>query len=95
MSGTEYPYVNQNNIAKISVGLHWYKNHGSDIVGEEIIDGVTLHDLQDIFDVYMNTCLFNCWQVNAKHARLLKRLIKHKILIKKYTYFVVQEGYVV
>lgn len=91
--GTEYPYVKANNIEKINVGLRWYKNYGSDIVGEEIIDGITLHDLQDIFDVYMNNCLFNCWQVKAKQARLLKRLIKHKFSLNQYTYFIIQEGY--
>lgn len=95
MIGTEYPYVKVNNISKISVGLRWYKNYGSDIVGEELIDGITLHDLQDIFDVYMNNCLFNCWQVKAKQARMLKRLIKHKFSMKKYTYFIIQEGYLI
>ena len=92
MIGTDYPYVKVNAINEMSVKLRWYKTYGADVVGEEIIDDITLHDLQDIFDVYINSCQFNCWHVKTKHVRLLKKLITHKFSIRKYIYFIEQEG---
>ena len=89
----EYPRVPDDCKHKIQVKLRWFRKHGETLIGEESLEELTLHDLQDIFDVYINNALFNCWHVKTRHARVLQRLTNHRIAIKKFTYFVEQEGY--
>ncbi|MCW9012356.1 MAG: hypothetical protein OQL06_01135 [Gammaproteobacteria bacterium] len=88
-----YPRIPKNDEHKIRVKICWYKKHSEAQMGEEILDELTLHDLQDIFDVYINNALYNCWHVKTRHARALQRMTQHRIAIKNYSYFVEQEAH--
>ncbi len=88
----KYPRVPDDFINKIHVRLCWYKKHGESLVGEEELDFLTLHDLQDIFDVYIDNHSLNIWHVKTRQARSLQRLISHRIKINKFIYFVEQKS---
>lgn len=88
----EYPRVPDDYKHNIQVKLRWYRKHGESMVGEENLEFLSLHDLQDIFDVYINSALLNCWHVKTRHARILQRLTSHRISVKKFLYFVEQEA---
>ena len=87
----EYPLIPADFQRKIRVKLLWYKKHSDALVGEESIEGLTLHNLQSIFDVYISNALFNCWHVKRCHAIELQDLADHHIAVKKFTYFIEQE----
>lgn len=85
----EYPRAPDNN--SIEVKLRWYGKHDeSSMIGEECLDILSLHDLQRIFDVYIDNADLNYWHVKTRHAKLLQRLTSHRISIKRYMYFVEQ-----
>lgn len=86
-----YPRIPDNNKYKINVKMSWYRKYSETLVGEELLNALTLHDLQDIFDTYINSALYNCWQVRTRHARALQRITQHHISINNFSYFVVQE----
>ena len=90
----KYPRVQDNYKHKIQVKLNWYNKHGESLVGEEKLDFLTLHDLQDIFDVFIDNVQLNFWHVKTRHARRLQRITNHHIEIKKYIYFVEQQVHV-
>lgn len=87
-----YPRVPDDYKNKLQIKLRWYKQCGSSLVGEENLEFLNLHDLQDIFDVYINSALLNCWHVKTRHARKLQRITSHRIAVKKFLYFVEQEA---
>jgi len=86
-----YPRVPDAFIEEIDVRLFWCKKHNEKLVGEEKLEFMTLHDLQDIFDVYIDNAALNFWHVKTRHARVLQQLIKHRIKINRYLYFVEQK----
>jgi len=88
----KYPRVPDAFIVEIEVRLFWYKKHSDALIGEEKLDFLTLHDLQDIFDVYIDNASLNFWHVKTRQARELQRLIKHRIKINQYMYFVEQKS---
>ncbi|MFK5950983.1 MAG: hypothetical protein QM500_19700 [Methylococcales bacterium] len=90
----KYPRSPNDYKHNIQVKLRWYKKHSeSSMVGEENLDLLSLHDLQDIFDVYIDNAVLNCWHVKTRHARTLQRLTSHRIMVKKFIYFVEQAVY--
>jgi len=88
----KYPRVPDAFIIEINVSLFWYKKHCNTLVGEEKLELITLHDLQDIFDVYIDNASLNFWHVKTRQARALQRLIKHRIKINQFMYFVEQKS---
>ena len=77
---------------EIYVRIFWYHKHGESLMGEEKLDFLSLYDLQDIFDVYIDNVTLNFWHVKTREARLLQRLISHRININKFIYFVEQKS---
>lgn len=73
--------------------LSWYMKYGGELVDEEVIEGVTLNDLQDIFNVYIDNAHINCWHVKSRHVRLIQRLTQHRILFNKFIYFIEQKNF--
>jgi len=88
----QYPRVPDAFIKEIDVRLFWYKKHSEMLVGEEKMELITLHDLQDIFDVYIDNAALNFWHVKTRQARVIQPLIKHRIKIDRYLYFVEQKS---
>lgn len=76
-----------------NVRLCWYRKHGEVLVGEEKLSSITLHDLQDIFDVYIDNRALNYWHVKTRQARILQRLTEHKIKMQHFIYFVEQKAF--
>ncbi len=87
-----YPKVTSHRQYDIHVKLFWFTKRGNVMVDEENIDQLTLQDLQDIFDIYIDNDIYNVWQVNTRHARNLQKITQHNIAIDRYYYFVEQQA---
>jgi len=87
-----YPKASFQVQGNIKVKLRWFKKNGGTLVGEESIDQLSLHDLQDLFDVYIDNDVYNVWYVRVRHARWLQDKTEHKISLNKYSYFIEQES---
>jgi hypothetical protein len=88
-----YPDIPESFAHKIYVKLCWYTKHGESLVGEESIECITLNDLQNIFNVYIDNAHLNYWHVKTRHARAIQRLTRHQILINKFIYFIEQKSF--
>ncbi len=88
-----YPKVPDNFTQNIYVKLCWFKKQGASLVGEECIKLVTLQDLQDIFNVYIDNAHLNYFHIKTRHVRLIQRLTDHRISIHKFMYFIEQKSY--
>ena len=86
-----YPKVFDQQQNAIKVKLRWFKKHCDTLIGEESIDQLSLHDLQDLFDVYIDNDICNVWHVKTRQARHLQKITEHKISVRKFSYFVEQE----
>lgn len=69
--------------------LEWYeKDPGDCLIGEEVLLGVTLEELQEIFEIEKSNPMYDCYKVEIKEANKLQNFIKTKIDTEQYNYFV-------
>ncbi|MCW8956985.1 MAG: cloacin immunity family protein [Gammaproteobacteria bacterium] len=74
--------------AEINLVLNWYELKGSNLIGEEIIHGISVNNVLELFEAPFWNGIYHCWAVENKHIATLNPLISHEINPKQYAYFV-------
>lgn len=72
----------------IALKLNWYEIQGTNLIGEEPINDLTVEDILKIFDAPFWNKLYHCWSVNEAQIAALTPHVKHPIEPNKYSYFV-------
>ena len=68
--------------------LQWYDKVTEFSVNNENLKGITLPELQELFNVSSNDPMYDCWEVKEKHIEILQKHVKHSIELDKYDYFI-------
>ncbi|MEE3719417.1 hypothetical protein V2H45_21985 [Tumidithrix elongata RA019] len=72
---------------KLVRSLRWYKKQGDVLVGQKILDSVSLSDLQKIFGEPENDLMIENYQVTEDEAQHLQRKLNQPIDLNSYDYF--------
>ncbi len=67
--------------------VRWFEKKGEEFIGEEEIK-LNLDLLQKEFNVKKENPMYDCWKIEEKNIKLFKNILKHKIDINKFDYFV-------
>ena len=68
--------------------LRWYVKVGDAAIGDEDLEGINLKELQCLFNVPSDNPMYDCWEVNNEHLRVLQSHVRHSIDLGKFDYFV-------
>ena len=68
--------------------LRWYEKVGDAAIRDEDLEGINLKELQCLFNVPSDNPMYDCWEVNKEHLRVLQSHVRHSIDLEKYDYFV-------
>lgn len=77
----------QNN-ADLKLVLNWYEIKGEKLIDEEVIQGMSVEDILNLFEAPFWNNVYQCWAVNSSHISSLQKNVQHKFNTRKYTYFV-------
>jgi glycyl-tRNA synthetase alpha subunit len=72
---------------KLVRSLRWYKKQGDVLVGQKILDSISLSDLQEIFGEPENDLMIENYQVTEDEAKHLQRKLNQPIELNSYDYF--------
>jgi hypothetical protein len=67
--------------------LRWYEKQGDVLVGQKILDSMSLSDLQDIFGEPKNDLMIENYQVAESEAKYFERKLNQPIDLNAYDYF--------
>ena len=76
------------NSNQIERRLSWYEKHGDNLVGEYVLDKVSLSELQKLFKQQSEDLMLDCYPVLPSHVNYLQKSIRHKINLELYDYFI-------
>jgi hypothetical protein len=72
----------------IKLVLNWYEIKGNNLIGDEAIQNMSVHEILSLFQTPLWNNLYQCWAVCHAHIDTLQNNVLHKINTKKYSYFV-------
>jgi hypothetical protein len=72
----------------VSYELCWYSVTTSKLVGVEPVEGLNARKVRSWFHLQPTDAPFGCFPVTASQRRKLVKLVKHKIDLNKYDYFI-------
>jgi hypothetical protein len=75
-------------LQQIEHKLVWYKKHGDNFMGECTLDGMTLSDLQHLFEQSSDDPMIYCYPVLFSHISYIQNFVKHKINLDSFDYFI-------
>jgi hypothetical protein len=69
--------------------LRWFEKEGDNLVGEKIIDNVSLEHLQKLFEVDSENPMYDCYPVeSAEQINYLQSLLNFELDTQSYDYLV-------
>jgi len=72
----------------VALVLNWYEKTGSDLVGEEAIEDLTLDNILNLFEAPFWNKNFQCWAIDESHVATIQPHVQHKFDTQKYSYFI-------
>ncbi len=69
--------------------LRWFEKEGDDLVGEKIINNISLEYLQKLFGINSENPMYDCYPVeSAEQINYLQNLLNFELDTKSYDYFI-------
>jgi hypothetical protein len=72
----------------VTLVLNWYEKSGSDLIGEETVDDLSLDEILGLFEAPFWNKNFQCWAIEDMHVSALQPHVRHPINTKKFAYFI-------
>ncbi|MEL6441245.1 MAG: hypothetical protein AAFQ80_18575 [Cyanobacteria bacterium J06621_8] len=73
---------------QINHKLCWYEKYGDDFRGKCNLEGITLSELQTLFDQPSEDPMIYCYPVLSHHTTDLQKFVRHKIKLNLFDYFI-------
>ncbi|MEH2355141.1 MULTISPECIES: hypothetical protein [unclassified Nostoc] len=68
--------------------IRWYDKHGSDFVGEKVLDNVNLSNLQNLFRIELDNPMYECYPIESfEQENYLDKTFSFKLNTEAYDYF--------
>lgn len=74
--------------ANVTLVLNWYEKSGNSLIGEEVIQGMNLDEILNMFEAPFWNKNFQCWAIDDSHVANIQPHVKHILEPKKYCYFI-------
>ncbi len=69
--------------------LTTFEKHGDELISEHKLEGITLPELQALFNEPSDNPMYDCYPVTAAQVkRLQEAVLDHRIDLQKFDYFV-------
>ncbi len=73
----------------VSRVLRWFEKEGDDLIGEKMIDNISLEQLQKMFGIDSENPMYDCYPVeSAEQINYLQNLLNFDLDTKSYDYFI-------
>jgi hypothetical protein len=69
--------------------LRWFEKEGDDLVGEKVINNISLEYLQKLFGIDSENPMYDCYLLeSAEQINYLQNLLNFELDTKSYDYFI-------